>query len=1077
MAEHYRGKRIMNERKDILEAWIIEEILSEGSINPNQKQFVKKESGTWLEAFDNARNIAVQKQQSNPSKYAYNVLYVDLFPFTEVESVLRDKLGMEKKETDDANIDDYRFGLALVFDRDLQFDKEDTFVTMSSYIRRKQVIPDVDTFRKDEEEFKIKCEQLFDRCDSDDQMCEAISKIVDEYSGDEDNCRACYYTSHTELTNLHSFFIDDLQKAKTGHSANLAAYLAGHAENAPRINLDTRDEKQQVNFGRILAPERYPIARFPDNPDFALSFMQQTAVNLAIGQPGSAMLSVNGPPGTGKTTLLRDIFAELIAEQAHEMAVMKHRKLPTGIVAVQAGAPYNFAPLPSAIADRGIVVASSNNSAVRNIVDELPQITKIHDMFRKELQEADYFFDTANEIDPLAEPDEKENTSKNARYWGLFSLEGGRSANIKNLLNKVGLAWNELSISYTSDPGVYDQFLEAENEIKKLQRNVRSGHLEPDASPLSMKLPYEELQKSNPWYGKKYRVAQSRLFICALKVRKQFLFENREILKTAKYIFDNRHSGKWSESPELIPQAFSWLNLCVPVISSTFASFGRMCHEMPENSIGHLFVDEAGQAVPQAAVGAIARAKHVMVVGDPAQITPVVSLNPGILSLLGKRFHVDDRFISDTASVQTLVDDVSPYGFYKTKSAWIGIPLWVHRRCADPMFSISNELSYNNLMVQGNPEEKSLGRAGWFDVGGRARDKYVAEQSEFLKQLISTMAKDHPNILNPNAGDEVFVISPFRNVAYRLKKDLKSIGFYRRDHDIVGTIHTFQGKEAPIVFLVLGADERSTGAATWAVSTPNMINVAATRARKAFYIIGDRKLYMGLGSEVVMTTLRCLQQYRKKYPDLVVFEDPNQSRKKVSESGEKLHRSEETAGQSEIRQNRPEVKQQENSEGRRMNGISLGIRVARTSGMQYATIKGSDDINYYLPNTELMKIPDYQKLLEKDAPVTFIPDARKGRNGEKSFVAMGVQPVSGKTETAADRGARLHGVSLGLFNNKKGEVYSKIMGDNKVQYIVFHRTFEETQDAMTVLAKDKKVTFEAGEWKSMKFAGKIRADE
>ena len=48
----------------------------------------------------------------------------------------------------------------------------------------------------------------------------------------------------------------------------------------------------------------------------------------------------------------------------------------------------------------------------------------------------------------------------------------------------------------------------------------------------------------------------------------------------------------------------------------------------------------------------------------------------------------------------------------------------------------------------------------------------------------------------------------------------------------VGTVHTFQGKEAPIVFFVLGADRQSSGAARWAVTEANIMNVAATRAKR-----------------------------------------------------------------------------------------------------------------------------------------------------------------------------------------------------------------------------------------------------
>lgn len=48
--------------------------------------------------------------------------------------------------------------------------------------------------------------------------------------------------------------------------------------------------------------------------------MQQVAVNLSIGFDNNQIRSVNGPPGTGKTTLLKDIFAELIVEQSYEIA-------------------------------------------------------------------------------------------------------------------------------------------------------------------------------------------------------------------------------------------------------------------------------------------------------------------------------------------------------------------------------------------------------------------------------------------------------------------------------------------------------------------------------------------------------------------------------------------------------------------------------------------------------------------------------------------------------------------------------------------------------------------------------------
>jgi superfamily I DNA and/or RNA helicase len=71
--------------------------------------------------------------------------------------------------------------------------------------------------------------------------------------------------------------------------------------------------------------------------------------------------------------------------------------------------------------------------------------------------------------------------------------------------------------------------------------------------------------------------------------------------------------------------------------------------------------------------------------------------------------------------------------------------------------------------------------------------------------------------------------------------------------DHVGTIHTFQGREADTVILVLGAPERShTGAGRWAGATPNILNVAVSRARKNLYVIGSRGAWSGAGAFSVL---------------------------------------------------------------------------------------------------------------------------------------------------------------------------------------------------------------------------------
>src|SRR5262249_17506988 len=143
----------------------------------------------------------------------------------------------------------------------------------------------------------------------------------------------------------------------------------------------------------------------------------------------------------------------------------------------------------------------------------------------------------------------------------------------------------------------------------------------------------------------------------------------------------------------LMPSLWATFFCVVPIVSTTFASIERMLGYLPPESIGWLLIDEAGQAVPQAAVGALIRARHAAVLGDPIQLPPVTSLTTDLSDKIADQFRVDkERFIAPGASVQGLADATSIYGTVissDTQDIRVGVPLVVHRRCADPMFSLS----------------------------------------------------------------------------------------------------------------------------------------------------------------------------------------------------------------------------------------------------------------------------------------------------------------------------------------------------------------------------------------------------
>lgn len=329
----------------------------------------------------------------------------------------------------------------------------------------------------------------------------------------------------------------------------------------------------------------------------------------------------------------------------------------------------------------------------------------------------------------------------------------------------------------------------------------------------------EQRELSAPWLHERWRKAREDVFIAALDVHRAFI-ENNPVKMAANIglAMDWLKGRKLTEKQAAL--TLDSLSLVVPVISSTFASMPRMFRDAGQEAIGWLLIDEAGQAQPQHAIGAIWRAKRTVLVGDPKQLEPVSSIPSTVEGVLAKHYQIPSCWWPGKVSAQILADQTMDVGTYlpdpESEQIWVGCPLRVHRRCDEPMFSISNHIAYDGLMVHGKkPGLADFPESGWLDVKGRTCEgNWVAEEGVAVEKLL--LALRHQHSLTP---DDVFLISPFRDCAKQLSRIAKRLGFRM---DRTGTVHKTQGKEAAVVILVLGGNIKSQGAKAWAAENPTM---------------------------------------------------------------------------------------------------------------------------------------------------------------------------------------------------------------------------------------------------------------
>ncbi|MGF1750602.1 AAA domain-containing protein [Vibrio cionasavignyae] len=462
------------------------------------------------------------------------------------------------------------------------------------------------------------------------------------------------------------------------------------------------------------------------------------------------------------------------------------------------------------------------------------------------------------------------NTKKNRQYKVSLSQKLGDYENVKKSIRLItgDVEAKEIEIKGCAKKISQQQVDIASKELEKrtlldeldVYREEFKGYHLPETTD---DIEGHGRQRHACWQQEKINALRSDVYAAALLLHEAWLIEasNLNSFRSQIHKVSDVVLGKSSENALAIWQI---LFMFVPVVSTTFASLGNMFSKLPSESLGWLMIDEAGQAIPQAAVGGLLRAKRAVVVGDPLQIEPVFTSPPELIDYLmqSKLQEESEKWDPCMWSVQTLADRVNPYGCMidmDGEDQWIGIPLWVHRRCIEPMFSISNEIAYNNRMIHGSDNgkdveprvHKALGHNRWNDSQGDCVLKqYKRELSEDVKALLLELAAHQGDL------SSIYLITPFKAVKKELKEDLRHCKsellsnsswngkeFNNFLNHNVGTVHTFQGKENDTVILVLGCDEKNSGGASWASSKPNLLNVAVTRAKKHLFVIGDIQVW------------------------------------------------------------------------------------------------------------------------------------------------------------------------------------------------------------------------------------------
>lgn len=237
--------------------------------------------------------------------------------------------------------------------------------------------------------------------------------------------------------------------------------------------------------------------------------------------------------------------------------------------------------------------------------------------------------------------------------------------------------------------------------------------------------------------------------------------------------------------------------------------------------------------------------QRAMFLGDPWQLEPIVSLSDSDKDLYrAKAFFA--RQLTDADYDCYSPTALSAYhraagGSGRVGDLGNGIVLKYHYRSVPEIAHFISQLCYPEMIIKTSPSPSRLGaNLIACHVEGQQTDHINQAEIEVVKDLIKELLKAGYSLNSNDNSDPIGIISPYRRQADALNNSLRS-RWSDFSSNSIGTVHTFQGGQKSVI--ILSTRQCHFSDSLWFINRrPNLLNVAVSRARELFILVGNLKL-------------------------------------------------------------------------------------------------------------------------------------------------------------------------------------------------------------------------------------------
>jgi superfamily I DNA and/or RNA helicase len=268
-------------------------------------------------------------------------------------------------------------------------------------------------------------------------------------------------------------------------------------------------------------------------------------------------------------------------------------------------------------------------------------------------------------------------------------------------------------------------------------------------------------------------------------------------------------------------------------------------HSFPlkNNLFDILIIDEASQCDIVSALPLFYRAKHIVIIGDPYQLKHIslltetqdrnLAVTHHISELVFKNYSYTKHSLYDLAEQTIQLHDEQPFLLNE------------HYRCHPDIVSFSNEYYYGRKLTIATDETRLLQhpsfdtRIIWYHIKGKTVHTKSPYNEEEAERVAEEILRIHELVSSLDAS--IGIVTLFRAQTEIITEKLNKFQDILETDITIGTAHKFQGDEKDIIlFSPAVSDGVKPGTLHWVQTTNQLLNVAVTRARSLFIIVGDQ---------------------------------------------------------------------------------------------------------------------------------------------------------------------------------------------------------------------------------------------